>query len=108
LAPAFAAPGAVFDAGATFFFAIFDVVITSFSVFFVHGGFCHLFMFFWYRDIHFVLVPKFKRLKGVFLWSGCGKRVGVFCGFGEAAGFEHCIREVWVCLKNKIMNGRIC
>jgi hypothetical protein len=70
LAPAFAAPGAVFDAGATFFFAIFDMVITSFSVFFVHGGFCHVFMFFWYRHIRFVLVPKFKRLKGYFCGLG--------------------------------------
>jgi hypothetical protein len=34
LAPFFAATGAVFDAGATTFFALFDVVITSFSVVF--------------------------------------------------------------------------
>ena len=67
LASVFAAPGAVFDAGATFFFSLFDVVITSFSVFFVHGGFCHLFIFFWYRNIRFVPVREFERFKGVFL-----------------------------------------
>jgi hypothetical protein len=63
LAPVFAATGAVFDAGATFFFAIFDMVITSFSVFFVHCGFSHEFMFFLYRDIRFVPGPEFKRIK---------------------------------------------
>jgi hypothetical protein len=70
LAPVFPAAGAVFEAGATAFFFLFDVVITSFSVFFVHCGFCHLFMFFWYRDIRFVSVPEFKRYKmGIFVDS---------------------------------------
>jgi hypothetical protein len=45
-APVFAAAGAVFDAGATAFFSLFDVVITSFSVFSFNSGFCHIFMFF--------------------------------------------------------------
>ena len=35
----FAGSGAVFDAGATFFFSLFDVVITSFSVVFRYCGF---------------------------------------------------------------------
>jgi hypothetical protein len=68
LSPVFAAAGAVFEAGATAFFFLFDVVITSFSVFFVHCGYCHLFMFFWYRDIRFVSVTEFKRFKrGIFV-----------------------------------------
>src|SRR5208283_610603 len=41
LASVFAATGAVFEAGATAFLSLFDVVITSFSVFFVHCGFFH-------------------------------------------------------------------
>jgi hypothetical protein len=78
LAPVFAATGAVFEAGATAFFFLFDVVITSFSVFFVHCGFCHLFMFFWYRDIRFVSVPEFKRFKrGIFVDSGRKTRRGI-------------------------------
>jgi hypothetical protein len=32
-----------------------------FQWFFVHCGLCHLFMFFWYRDIRFVPVLEFKR-----------------------------------------------
>jgi len=52
--------GAAFDAGATTFFSLFDVVITSFSVIF-HFVVCHLFMFFWCRDIRFVPVQEFKR-----------------------------------------------
>jgi hypothetical protein len=75
-APVFAAAGVVFEAGATTFFFLFDVVITSFSVFFVHCGFCHVFMFFWYRDIRFVLCRNLNDLKGVFLWTAGGKRAG--------------------------------
>jgi hypothetical protein len=42
-----------------------------FLVYFVHCGFCHIFMFFWYRDIHFVPVPEFKRFKtGIFMDRG--------------------------------------
>ena len=32
-----------------------------FQWFFVHCGFCHKFMFFWYRDIRFVPMQEFKR-----------------------------------------------
>ena len=35
-------------------------------------------MFFRYRDIHFVPVQAFKRLKGVLLWTGSRKRAGGF------------------------------
>lgn len=54
-----------------------------FQWFFVHCGFCHVFMFFWYRDIRFVPAQEFKRFKRVFLWTGDGKRAGVFDGGGE-------------------------
>jgi hypothetical protein len=51
LASVFAAPGAVFEAGATFFFSLFDVCITSFS------GVFRLWRFL--PRIHVLLVPGY-------------------------------------------------
>ncbi len=51
LASVFTATGAVFEAGATAFFSLFDVVITSFF-----SGFCSL----WFLPlIHVLLVPGY-------------------------------------------------
>jgi len=51
LALVFAAAGAVFEAGATTFFSLFDVVITSFSV---------VFRLLWFLPrIHILLVPGY-------------------------------------------------
>ena len=58
----FAGSGAAFVAGATFFFSLFDVGITSFSVGFLSVlWFCHVLLFSWFRDIRFVPAQEFKR-----------------------------------------------
>ncbi len=58
-----------------------------FQWFFVHCGFCHLFMFFWYRDIRFVPVQESKRFKkGIFVDWG-RETHGVFEGVGRISWY---------------------
>jgi hypothetical protein len=78
LPSAFTDPGAVFEAGATFFFAIFDVVITSFFSVFRSLWFLPL--------IHVLLVPGYtlcpcigilNNIKGDFYDQGTGNAPGM-------------------------------
>ena len=62
LSPVFDAPGAVFEAGATAFFSLFDVVITSFSVVFRSLWFLPLILVLLVPEyIRFVPVQELKR-----------------------------------------------
>jgi hypothetical protein len=85
LASVFAATGAVFEAGATAFFSLFDVVITSFSVVFVHCGFATNSCSFGTGIYALSLYGNLNDFKWVFLWKGGRKRAGIF----EDAGPEN-------------------
>ena len=82
----FAATGAVFETGATTFFSLFDVVITSFF-----SGFSLMAVFATnsYSSgtgiYAFSLCRNLNDVKGLFLWTGGGKRAGVF----EDAGSDY-------------------
>jgi hypothetical protein len=79
LASVFAATGAVFETGATFFFSLFDVVITSFLSRFLcivvfatnsYSSGTGIYALCLYRNLN--------DLKGGFLWTGDEKRAGEF------------------------------